>query len=299
MTWMFRYSIGLLFLLFLTSCSLMESETSSEPSEIEGELASFEDDSASEDSDLESDSDTAELEDLDLETADSASEAEPSEDAVTENATEKSKDSFADIEDFNEDLIEEELSEEDLPASNLADIEEIEGEELDVEAAEPMAVASEETTPPPVETTPEAQQELVSIPASNQITNLEYKSQDAGGSVVISAERPFEYQVRDEPQFNQTIIEALDVQISPRFKQPYIAKDFGQPVATINAYQEKSSNVATIVIQYKAATKPQISMIGNSLMVSSGGVSSEAATYAASADAKDGTIKPQTQLIRP
>ncbi len=283
MTWMFRYGIGLLFLVFLTSCSMMESDTTAEPSEIEGELAGLGDEDSAEESAEESAED---LEDLDLETADVEPTPEPADDAFAEKPVEKSKDSFSDIEDFNEDLIEEELSDEELPTSNLADIEEIPDEDLDVEAAEPVAVAVQETTPPPAETIPEAQEELVSIPASNQITNLEYKSQDSGGSVVISAERPFEYQVRDEPQFNQTIIEAMDVQIAPRFKQPYIAKDFGQPVATINAYQDKSSNIATIVIQYKEATKPQISMIGNSLMVNSGGVGSSTATYAASADAQ-------------
>ncbi len=283
MTWMFRYSIGLLFLVFLTSCSMMESDTTAGPNEIEGELAGLDDESSTEDSAEESAED---LEDLDLETADTEPSTEPAKDGLEEKPVETSKDSFSDIEDFNEDLIEEELSDEELPTSDLADIEEIPDEDLDVEAAEPVAIAALETTPPPVETTPEAQEELVSVPASNQITNLEYKSQDSGGSVVISAERPFEYQVRDEPQFNQTIIEAMDVQIAPRFKQPYIAKDFGQPVATINAYQEKSSNIATIVIQYKEATKPQISMIGNSLMVNSGGVGTSTATYAASADAQ-------------
>lgn len=291
MTRMFRYGIGLLFLFSLTSCSMMESDTVSEPNELEGELSSFEEGGESEDA-------SEDLEDLDLETASTETQAESSdpEDAFEDNASdkpaEKAKDSFADIENFNEDLIEEELSDEDLPTSDLADLEEIEEETLDVEAAEPVvaaAVEEPETTPPPVETTPVAQEELVSIPASNQITNLEYKSQESGGSVVISAERPFEYQVRDEPQFNQTIIEALDVQIAPRFKQPYIAKDFGQPVATINAYQDKSSNVATIVIQYKEATKPQVSMVGNSLMVNSGGVSAGGPTYAASAEATSET----------
>lgn len=293
MTWMFRYGIGLLFLVFLTSCSMMESETPSQPSEIEGELAGLDDEGSAEESTEESAED---LEDLDLETADTESPKEPSADSADDAFAEKpeaaSKDSFSDIEDFNEDLIEEELSDEELPTSNLADLEEISDEDLDVEAAEPVAVAAQETTPPPVETVPEAPQELVTIPASNQITNLEYKSQESGGSVVISAERPFEYQVRDEPQFNQTIIEAMDVQIAPRFKQPYIAKDFGQPVATINAYQDKSSNIATIVIQYKEATKPQISMSGNSLLVNSGGVGSSTATYAASASADAQNMDP-------
>jgi type IV pilus assembly protein PilQ len=275
MTWMFRYSIGLLFLIFLTSCSLMESETTSEPNEIEGELTSFEEDGVKEESE-------DQIEDLDLETSNTA------------GASEQTESAFSDIEDFNEDLIEEELSDEQLPTSDLSQIEEIPDEDLDVEAAQPesMSVTAQETAPLSSEALVESapKTELIAVPATNQITNLEYKSQDSGGSVVISAERPFEYQVRDEPQFNQTIIEAMDVQIAPRFKQPYIAKDFGQPVATINAYQDKSSNVATIVIQYKAATKPQISMMGNTLMVNSSGVTPASATYAASADAAGNEI---------
>ncbi|MBY0383962.1 type IV pilus secretin PilQ [bacterium] len=285
MTRMLLCCIGLLFLVSLSSCSMLESESPQAPSEIEGELANL-DDGGGEESESLAEESSDDLEDLDIESA--STEESP---AVAKN----DDGSFSDIENFNEDLIEEELSNEDLDKTNLADIEEIPNkeniqekaqnnnleEDLDLETAD--VAPAPETTPAPVVTAPV--EETTVAPPTNAITNLEYKSQDSGGSVVISAQRPFEYQVREEPEFNQTIIEALDVNLAPRFKQPYIAKDFGQAVATINAYQERGSNVATIVIQYKEAMKPNISMVGNSLMVQSGGVHSSKPSYVANADA--------------
>ncbi len=275
--------------LFLStvSCSMMSNDAPSEPSEIEGELASFEDGASEESADETEDA----LDELDVETA----ETKP------KTTTASKTDSFSDIENFNEDLIEGELSDEDfstedsapVAGSNLSQIEEIPKDEadefsdLDIETA----ATEPETTPPPVaeatvvEPPPVFAPEDVVVAATNNITNLEYKSQESGGSVVISADKAFEYQVREEPQFNQTIIEVLDVNLGSRFKQPYIAKDFGQAVATINAYQERGSNVATIVIQYKEAMKPTVSMAGNSLIVKSSGISSSKPSYTASADA--------------
>lgn len=280
MTRKFFYLIAMISFLFLTSCSLLESDSSSNsPSELEGELANF-DDSSSDDTVAESSD-----EDFDEFDVENASEASAS------SAKEKNKDSFSEIEDFNDDMIENELSKEELSddtavVAKASDIEEIPEdnnieEDLDLESAnfeEPPPASS--TPPPPMVAA--APEESVSAPTNN-ITNLEYKSQDSGGSVVISADHPFEYQVRDEPQFNQTVIEVQDVNLASRFKQPYIAKDFGQPVATINAYQERGSNVATVVIQYKEATKPNITMVGNSLLVKSGGVSTTKPSYVANA----------------
>jgi type IV pilus assembly protein PilQ len=267
-----------LFLIFFTGCSLLDSDSKAPVSEIEGELAEFEDGLGEEEAELDSSD-----EDFDVETAVADSSS---------TDTKTKEDSFSDIEDFNEDLIEGELSNEE---TNLAALEEIpkdeeeDFEDLDLESA----VAPEEATPAPVvavEPTPSPapQPESTFVTATNNITNLEYKSQQSGGSVVITAERPFEYQIREEPQFNQTIIEALDVNLSARFKQPYIAKDFGQAVATINSYQEKGSNVATFVIQYKEQIKPNVAMAGNTLVIQSVGVVAKNATaqptYVANAD---------------
>jgi len=198
--------------------------------------------------------------------------------ADAEKAAGSGGDSFGDIEDFNEDMIETELSNEDISTeapeggSTQIAVEEAPRNEFDVENAD-LEQAS--AAPAPVETSV----------ADNKITNLEYKSFDSGGTIVISAEKPFTYQVRDEPEFNQTIIEVGDVDLAERFKLPYIAKDFGQPVATINAYQERGSTTARFVIQYKTKMKPSIQQRQNSLLVmnSSSGTGTGPTNYVADA----------------
>lgn len=254
----------------LSGCSMFSSEKPTSINEIEGEAANLED--VEESTTPEGDG----FEDLDVETA------AVSDDAKTDAADKK--DSFNDIESFNQDFIEDELSD-GKPVTEKPEVAPLENKE----ESPGQSVASQELTDLEVETAPSPVVEAVPTEQEppqrlNKITNLEYQSQKSGGTVVITAEQPFEYDVREEPQFNQTIIEVKNVELAPRFKLPYIAKDFDQSVATINSYQDKGSAIATIVIQYKNKMKPNISMSGNSLMVMNSaflGKSSEVVTSAA------------------
>jgi type IV pilus assembly protein PilQ len=270
MTRMFFHLCLLVTFISLTSCSMFSSEDDAvSASEMEGEIADIEvestDDLGGED-----------FQDLDVETAD----AENSGDAPVDQAsdTPSDADSFSDIEDFNEGLIENELSGENM-AANSVELDASEdwatdsggGEELDLE------VANLQPTDAPVYEDGSDSTDAAPVSVSgNKITNLEYKSQESGGTVVISASTPFEYQVREEPEFNQTIIEIADVQLPDQFKLPYIAKDFDQAVATVNAYQEPNSTTARFVIQYKDKLKPSIQLKNNTLHVMNSGLTATA-----------------------
>jgi len=263
---MTRKLIHLTFLvlsLSLASCSMFSSGSKSTDSETAEEATNLGDDSASADSD--------DFGDLDVE------DDKPS----TSEVAGKDEDSFGDIENFNNGLIENELSDQDLGSKTAAKGADgnINNGDLDVENADlfenpaknsnaSSAAATTTITPTPAApVTPTEESSLVG--SDNKITNLEYKSFDSGGTVVITAEKPFVYQVREEPSYNQTIIEVGDVVLPERFTRPYIAKDFGQPVATINAYQDKGSTTARFVIQYKDKMKPSIQQRQNSLLVMS------------------------------
>lgn len=257
MTRMFFHLFLVVVCVFLTSCSNFgsEDEDTVSPSEIEGEIDDIEIESA----DAEENAD--ELEDLDIESSDSS--------AVAGNST---QDAFEDIEEFNDGMVEAELSSEKSQTAAVSEPAD-EFDDLDLEAA-PV-----DTSPAVVEAAPSPEIAVPAVAVSdNKITNLEYKSQKSGGSVVISALSPFQYQVREEPEFNQTIIEIADVYLPDQFKLPYIAKDFEQAVATVNAYQNSGSSTARFVIQYKSRLKPSIQMVGNELMVMNSGISSS--TYA-------------------
>jgi type IV pilus assembly protein PilQ len=267
MTRMFFHLCLALVFISATSCSIFDSEDESvTASEIEGEAENIEVESADN-----SDQDES-FEDLDIENANATAKTEG------DGAAAATDDSFGDIENFNEEQIGSELSNENIANANTLENEPnpveptTDTEDLDLEVAnlEPQP----ETTAPVAAAT--------SGSSGNKITNLEYKSQDSGGSVVISATAPFEYQVRDEPEFNQTIIEIANVELPDRFKLPYIAKDFEQAVATVNAYQESGSSTARFVIQYKDKLKPGVSLEGNKLLVTNSGISSTTEVVAAS-----------------
>jgi type IV pilus assembly protein PilQ len=264
MTRKFVHLTLIIFSLFLMSCSLFSSGDSQNADEIENTATNMDD---SFDGDTATAGSDEAVDDLDVETADTSA-GDSSADTTASN-----NDSFSDIEDFNEGLIENELSDDDLSGSKnkatetaAASDDNFSDEDFDVETAdteEAPAAQSVVVAPAPAPTTGSS----TVMSADNKITNLEYKSFDSGGTVVISADKPFVYQVREEPQYNQTIIEVADVELPERFKLPYIAKDFGQAVATVNAYQESGSTTARFVIQYKSKMKPTIQQRQNSLLV--------------------------------
>ncbi len=106
--------------------------------------------------------------------------------------------------------------------------------------------------------------------SGNQITNLEYKAYENGGTVVIETTSPAQYQKIVDPELNQVIIQVDDVFLPERFKRPYVTKDFKQDIATINAYAD-ATGAARFVIQLKRPIEPAIQQEGNSILVMTAG----------------------------
>lgn len=103
--------------------------------------------------------------------------------------------------------------------------------------------------------------------SQNVVTNLEYKSFESGGTVVIETSQPPVYTSRKEESLNQIIIEVENTILPERFKRPYLTKDFDQDVATINGYQAEGDSTAKFVVQMKRAVTPLVQVSGNSLLV--------------------------------
>lgn len=169
-------------------------------------------------------------------------------------------------------------------------------DELDEEPAEeqqeppPPAVAEAEPTPPPpveevAETAPV--QEGVTVPSDGSpatVTGLDFKGNDSGGTLVVSADKPLSFQTRRSGD-SQFIIEIQDVVLPRRFQRPYDTKEFPTPISGINAYQKKGSNVARIVVQLREAVDLSVTPDGNSLLMMPSG----AVTAATIASSQDGT----------
>lgn len=262
----------------LTACSIFQSEQTTSANEIEGINANVE----SEETD-----DFSDLEDIDK------GEDDLSDDGAVAAAPGAKDDSYSDIEDFNEDLIEGELSSAKTPAPADPGTE----KELDIENADIDFSATATATDTEPQTSGVVSSGGEAFGGPNKITNLEYKSFESGGTVVITAENTFLYKVRAEPEYNQTIIEIADVTLPEKFKLPYIAKDFGQPVATINAYQDAGATTARIVIQYKNGASPTVEQKQNSLLVMNNGTG--APNMQMGSDDVDSTIGANGVVLQP
>lgn len=289
MTRMFLHLLLVISFSFITGCTLFKSDNRIGADELDGDIQVVEGSGELAD-------DFSEFDDLSLDDASLDDASLNSGDLDSDGA-----DTFSDIEEFNEDLLEGELSDADLGtgsppvmSDSASDDAFLAGDgEFDIESAPPVApiepapvapleedfmeqdiIAVEQDAP----IVPEADYFPTEAPVGgtgNRITNLEYKSYESGGTVVISAEAPFTHQVREEPEFNQVIVEVADVILPESLKRPYIAKDFGQPVATINAYQDPGATTARFIIQYKNPMKPAVQKEGNKLLVMSSGSASQ------------------------
>ncbi len=104
---------------------------------------------------------------------------------------------------------------------------------------------------------------------SNEVVNLEYKSFEKGGTVVIETTSPANYEIIKDLDKNQWIIQIAEVHLPEKFKRPYITKDFKQDIAAINAYTDQETGAARFVIQTKRPIEPVVQKEGSSILVMS------------------------------
>jgi type IV pilus assembly protein PilQ len=140
--------------------------------------------------------------------------------------------------------------------------------------AETPAPVIESVTPPAPEVVVEPpapeiiKPEPVPAPRIAQITEVQFKSNDSGGALMISADQPLEYTTRMNSATNQMIIEVQNVRIPKRLKRPLNTKDMTSSIGHIDIYQKANSNIARFVVQLRAnSQEPLIQPEGASLML--------------------------------
>lgn len=134
-------------------------------------------------------------------------------------------------------------------------------------APEPMPEVA--TEPPPVE---EPVQQVSSSGSDSgpvvNITNIQYRANDNGGTVVIEGSGPLSFQPRMNAETNQFIVEVPNSRLPRKLKRPFNTRDFAGTIGSIDAYQGKGSNTARIVVQLRpGAAEPVVQAEGNSLFV--------------------------------
>lgn len=148
---------------------------------------------------------------------------------------------------------------------------------------QPQQVATQIEPPPPedkipppiVEDVPPPVVEPISpiadeVPRSSkaQITNIRYKANDNGGTLVIDGNQPLQYQTRLNSETNQFVVEVENAVLPEKLKRPLNTKDMSGGIGGIDAYQNKGSTTARIVVQLRAGVpEPIIQPEGNSLLV--------------------------------
>jgi type IV pilus assembly protein PilQ len=106
-----------------------------------------------------------------------------------------------------------------------------------------------------------------SMANETSLTDLRYVSRKGGGTVVIESSAPLTFRTRENKDQNQYVVDIANVHLPDRLKRPYITKDFGQSIASVNAYQEEGSSTAHVVITFRAPTRATTTQTGKKLLV--------------------------------
>ncbi len=141
-----------------------------------------------------------------------------------------------------------------------------------VEAPPAVVEVAPPETPPMVDavaTAPEPEQvQTQNAQSAVKIKDIQYRSNDSGGTVVIDADGPMNYQSRINHDTNQFIIEIADAKLPAKLKRNLNTKDIKGAVGSVDAYQNPGSNMARIVIQLRqGVSEPTVQNEGNSLLV--------------------------------
>lgn len=136
----------------------------------------------------------------------------------------------------------------------------------------PPPIVNEPLTPAIIEPTPAAQSLHVEPAAPmiemNKVQQVQFKSNDSGGALVINAQKPIEYTTRLNSQTNQVIIEVQNVEVPKHLKRPLVTKDMKSSIGSIDIYQKNNSNVARFVVQLRPGSpEPLVQPEGNSIVI--------------------------------
>ncbi|MGE9744587.1 type IV pilus secretin PilQ family protein [Bdellovibrio bacteriovorus] len=157
----------------------------------------------------------------------------------------------------------------------------------DVPAQTPEPTVTE-TTPDPFADQPPVSEPapapvtetIAAVPsgAPANITDLKFRANETGGTVIVQGDRPLTYTTRTNPDLRQFIIEVDNANLPDRLKRSLNTKDIKGSVGAIDAYQNPGSATARFVIQMREGVgEPMVQQEGNSLLiVASGSAPAEA-----------------------
>jgi type IV pilus assembly protein PilQ len=154
---------------------------------------------------------------------------------------------------------------------------------------EPQVVETEPAPAPGFEAEPAPAPAPTHSAAPVRITDLKFKANDSGGTIVVMANQPLTYSTRSNPDLHQFIIEVDNAILPDKLKRSLNTKDIKGAVGAIDAYQNPGSTTARFVIQMRAGVgEPMVQPEGNSLLIIAGGAGESATSAANVADSDSG-----------
>lgn len=137
------------------------------------------------------------------------------------------------------------------------------------EVAPPPEVAVAPEVVPPV---PEQSPTEPSAPAASgapvTINNVQYKGNNNGGAVTITADQPPQFTTRFNSITNQFIVEVQNSTIPKKLTRTLNTKDMASSIGSVDIYQKSGSNVARFVVQLRpGSSEPIVQPEGNSLLI--------------------------------
>ncbi|WP_255490044.1 type IV pilus secretin PilQ [Bdellovibrio sp. KM01] len=151
----------------------------------------------------------------------------------------------------------------------------------------PEQPAMEEAPAPEIPQAPEPAPVATNQGRPATITDLQFKSNENGGTVVVSGNRPLTYTTRTNSDLHQYIVEVENAILPDRLKRSLNTKDIRGAVGAIDAYQNPGSTTARFVIQLRdGVAEPAVQNEGNSLLIVAAGTA--ASSQVAAGDAASG-----------
>ncbi len=137
----------------------------------------------------------------------------------------------------------------------------------------PAHETAHETVPAPVqESIPAAQPVVQNAGSPATITDLKFKANETGGTVIVQGDRPLTFTTRTNPDLHQYIVEVDNAILPDRLKRSLNTRDIKGAVGAIDAYQNPGSTTARFVIQMReGVSEPAVQSEGNSLLIVASG----------------------------
>lgn len=128
-------------------------------------------------------------------------------------------------------------------------------------------IIAEEPAPAPAPS-PEEQAPVEEVAKIAQIKNIRYRANDNGGTVVVEADGPLQFETRMNADNNQFVVEIPNSKLPEKLKRPFNTRDIKGGIGAIDSYQSKGSTTTRVVVQLRnGATEPVVQSEGNSLLI--------------------------------